>query len=80
MQASEKNRLAAPHFSLTRNDERNKILMYGDSREESVASSFSILSEKEVAVMDAGSSSTGTASPLLCGNASDVPLWRPAFR
>ena len=44
--------------------------MYGDTQK-------SVL--KEVAVMDAGSSSTGSASPLICGNASDVPLWRPTL-
>ena len=34
--------------------------------------------EKEVAVMDAGSG-TGTASPLIGGSASDVPLWQPTL-
>jgi hypothetical protein len=56
-------------FSLTTQTERNKMMMYG---------AFPKSCSKEVAVMDAGSS-TGAASPLICGTASDVPLWRPTL-
>jgi hypothetical protein len=65
MQAGQKNAF----FSLTTQTERNKMMMYG---------AFPKSCSKEVAVMDAGSS-TGAASPLICGTASDVPLWRPTL-